>query len=222
MEFFLLFMSISFLVPTFLLFFYFDIKFRKIPNNISIFLIVLSLIFNIFEFTLYSQSILTFMILRFFFFFLKFFLSFFFFCLKIIGGSDGKLILLIIITNPLKFLNTHLVFSFFLIFSSFFLIFFFFTVIQNSCCKEKESFAILFYSVNDFSIFKRLYLKGFFRFLDYINLPESQSEKNPIKSLFIIYNNEKRRTQLLIQIRPPLTSLVIVSYFTLYFLMLAV
>jgi len=112
--------------------------------------------------------------------------------------------------------------SFFLIFSLLFLLFIFFTLIQNSVCKEKESFDILFYSLNEFSILKRLYLGGFFRFLDYFSLPVSKIEKNPIKSLNIIYNNEKKRTQILIQIRPPLTTLVIVSYLILYFLILAV
>lgn len=125
-------------------------------------------------------------------------------------------------THPLKFLNSHLVLSFFVIFSLFFLLFFFFNLIQNYCCQERESFLILFNSVYKFSIFKRLYLRGFFKFLDYFNLAESEIEKNPIKSLFIIYNSEKKIIQVLVQIRPPLTTLVIISYFTLYFLILVV
>jgi len=63
---------------------------------------------------------------------------------------------------------------------------------------------------------------GFFKFDDFLNLSDNYTDKNQIRSLFLIYNHEREKTQLLSQIRPPLIILVILSYFTLFFLKLAV
>lgn len=63
---------------------------------------------------------------------------------------------------------------------------------------------------------------GFFKFDDFLKLCDICAEKNHIRSLFLIYNHERKKTQLLFQIRPPLIILVILSYFTLFFLKLAV
>ena len=149
-------------------------------------------------------------------------LSFTLFYLKIIGGSDGKLIILIFTNLRVKFLSLDFVFCFFLIFSLLIICLFFLNYLQNSLLKEKDSFIIFFNSTIKLSVIERIFIKGFFKFSNFINSDDSWAEKNLLKSLFLIYNSGKNKTQILIQFRPPLIILVILSYFTLHFLKLAV
>ena len=142
--------------------------------------------------------------------------------MKIIGGSDGKLIILIFITHPIKFLSLNFIFTFFLLLSTFYILIFISNLAQNNLLKKKGSFICFFNSNLKFSAAKRIYIKGFFKFSNFSKLCDSRVEKNIVKSLFLIYNIEKIRIQILVQFRPPLIIFVILSYFTIYFLKLVV
>jgi len=52
----------------------------------------------------------------------------------------------------------------------------------------------------------------FYKFLDYSKLSMYREGKYIFKSLFLIYNNEKKKIQVLVQIRPPLIILIIFTY----------
>ena len=142
--------------------------------------------------------------------------------MKIIGGSDGKLIILIFLTHPLKFLSLNFIFTFFLLLSVFYVLMFMLNLVQNTLPKQKESFICFFNSNLKFSITKRIYIKGFFKFSNFLKLNDMQGEKNLVKSLYLIFNIEQKKIQILVQFRPPLIIFVILSYFIIYFLKLAV
>ena len=130
--------------------------------------------------------------------------------------------ILIFATHPLNFMSLGFFFMFFLLFTLFFVLLFFFNLIRNSFFQKRVSFKIFFNSIFIVSFIKKIYIMGFFKFDDFLKLSDICAEKNHIKSLFLIYNHEREKTQLLFQIRPPLIILVILSYFTLFFLKLAV
>lgn len=68
-----------------------------------------------------------------------------------------------------------------------------------------------------FSVFKRFYIKSFFKFLNYSKLSKYKTEKMILKSNLLIYNNNKNRFQILIQYRPPLIIIIIFTYILIFF-----
>jgi len=157
-----------------------------------------------------------------FFFLIVFLLSFLLFNLKIIGGSDGKLIILIFLIHPLKFLNLYFVTSFFLLFSLFFILLFLQNFILNSLFKNNCSFITFFNLDSTLSGFKKFYIKSFYKFLYYSKLREYKEEKILLKSVLLVFNNRKKKFQVLIQYRPPLILIIILTYLFAWFIKLAI
>jgi len=92
----------------------------------------------------------------------------------------------------------------------------------NSIFKDKYSFIIFFNSNLKYSVFERFYIKSFYKFINYSKLSEYKEEKNPIKSVFLVFNNKKRVIQVLVQFRPPLIILITLAYLSISFLNLVV
>jgi len=197
---------------------YFDLKFRRISNkHLKIFYLI-SLILNFLEFWIFYKIFLLFIILKFLIFILTFLISLLLFSLKIIGGGDGKLIILIFLTHPIKYLEFGLILLFFLLFSLLFFIFFFSNFLINHIMKNSYSFEILFSYNIKISVFKRFYLKMFFRFFNLSEIIAYQGYKKSIKSQTIFYNSIKKKLQLFAQYKPPLVLMCILSYYTIFFL----
>ena len=196
----------------FLFGFYLDIRYRKIPNSFFKLVFGFSIVLNIFELLFFSNNFMIVIFGKVFFFLITFFPSLLLFSLKIIGGSDGKLIILIFITHPVKFLNINLVTSFFLLFSFFFILLFILNFILNKILKDTNSFIIFFSSNLRYSGSEKLYIKFFYKFLDYSKLGDCKEEKFLCKSVFLVYNINKKKIQVLVQFRPPLIILIILTY----------
>ena len=69
---------------------------------------------------------------------------------------------------------------------------------------------------------ERLYIKCFYKFINYSKLSNYKEEKSLIKSFFLVFNNQKRVIQVLVQYRPPLIALIILTYLSICFLNLIV
>ncbi len=137
------------------------------------------------------------------------------------GGSDAKLIILIFLVHPPKYLNLHFTINFFLLFSLFFISLFIINYILNSTFKNNCSFIILFNSNLKSSFFYNLYIKFFCNFFSILKLKDYSEEKYQIKSYFLVFNYRKESIQILIQFRPPLIILIIITYFSCYLLNIA-
>jgi len=109
----------------FLVSLYSDLKYRIIPNKIIKSFFILGLFINCIEFLLVYDNIISIFILKIAYLCLIFLVSLLLFSLKIIGGADGKLMILIFMFHPVKFLNLNFVISFFLVLSLIFCSFFF-------------------------------------------------------------------------------------------------
>ncbi|TFG14539.1 MAG: hypothetical protein EU535_03190 [Promethearchaeota archaeon] len=212
--------DISFITFTFLISIYFDLKFRKIPNNFLKISFLIGLILNICDFFFDNNFFLN-LILRILFLLLIFLISLILFLLKIIGGGDGKVILLIFLVHPILYLNCYIISLFFLLFSLLFLTFFFFNMIINSTTKINNSFQIYFKFCSNI-LFTRFFIKMFYKFFDLSNLKNYNGDKFFIKTIFIIYNHQKREFQILAQYRPPLIILCLLSYFLLFLLIIVI
>lgn len=129
---------------------------------------------------------------------------------------------MIFLIHPLKYVNLFFVFSFFLWFSLFFIILFLQNFILNSLFKNNIVFISFFDLYSKFSVFKRLYIKSFFKFLNYSKLSDYKEEKMFLKSLLLVFNNREKKFQVLIQYRPPLILLIIFTYFISWFIRLAI
>jgi len=90
--------------------------------------------------------------------------------------------------------------------------------IKNSIFNIKYSFTLFFNSNLKCSVFKRFYIKSFYSFIDYSRLSEVNEEINQIKSIFLVFNIEKRVIQVLVQYRPPLIILITLTYLSITFL----
>ncbi len=147
-----------------------------------------------------------------FFFLIVFLLSFILFILKVIGGSDGKLIILIFLIHPIQFLNLFFVTSFFLWFSLLIILIFLQNFLINSLNKNDCSFTTFLNFNSKFTAFKKFYIKTIYKFLNYSKLSEYKEEKIILKSILIIFNNRKNQFQVLVQYRPPLILIIILTY----------
>lgn len=148
----------------------------------------------------------------FFFFFLTFLTSLLLFNIKIIGGSDGKLIILIFLTHPIKYLSINIITSFYLFFSFIIILKFIFNYFLNRIIKDNCSFITFFSFISRFSRFQKLFIMSFYKFLDYSKLTISKEDKYIYRSLFLVYNYKKAKFQILVQIRSPLIVLIILAY----------
>ena len=222
MSYLFLFISFIFLNGFFLVFLYFDLKYRKIPINFFKYSYITAVVLNIFEYLFFFEKIAFFLFLKIFVLTIVLFLSLILFFFKIIGGSDGKLIIFIFIIHPILFLNLLVIFTFYLAFSLFFIIIFIINGINNNLLKNNYSFLLFFNFNSKISILKKVYIKTFYRFFNYSELCNYMERKYLLRSLNLIYNVRKYKFQTLCQIRPPLIIVVILAYYTIFYLKIAI
>ncbi|MFX1260424.1 MAG: prepilin peptidase [Promethearchaeota archaeon] len=211
---------IDFIFITIILFFslYFDLKFRKISNKYLKLFFLIGLFLNFLELLVFFNDLLLILFLKILYLFIIVSISLLLFSLKIIGGGDGKVIILIFLVHPIKYLNFFFIISFFLLFSLLFFILFFINFIFNKIVKNSCSFDILFNFYGKVSIFKILFLKMFYRFNNLSEIKNCKGNKNKVKCLSIFYNSSKNKFQYLTQYRPPLVLICIFSYYTIFFI----
>ena len=102
--------------------------------------------------------------------------------------------------------------SFYLLLSFCFISMFVFNFCLNNSIKKNCSFIILFNLDLSFSLFERFYIKSFYKFLNYSRLHAYEGERIILKSGFLVFNNEKKKVEVLVQLRPPIIILIILSY----------
>jgi Flp pilus assembly protein protease CpaA len=218
----IIFIDLSFITIILLISLYFDLRLRKVSNKFLRACFCFSIFLNMIEILFFYRNILFVLILKLIFFFLVFLISLVLFSLKIIGGSDGKLFLLIFSIHPIKYLNCLFVLFFFLFFSLFFLILFFFNLIHNSIKKNSYAFRV-YYSLHfKLSIFRKLFMKSFCSFFNLDNLKNFERDKIFVDALFILFNDQKSKLQILAIYRPPLTLICIISYYFIFFLIIVI
>jgi hypothetical protein len=151
-----------------------------------------------------------------------FLLSFILFLLKIIGGSDGKLIILIFLIHPFQFLNLFFIISFFLWFSSSIILVFIQNFIINSLYKNNCSFSTFLNCNLKYSGIKKIYIKSVYKFINYSNLSEYKEDKSLLKSVLLIFNIRKNKFQVLVQYRPPLILIIVLTYIIAWLVILTI
>jgi len=138
--------------------------------------------------------------------------SFSLFCLKFIGGSDGKLIIFLFFAFPILGFNFHLFFSFFL----YLIILFFLLVSLNylfNCILTKSHPYNMLHALDEkISYLRSVFLKLFYKLLDFSQINRYSITKLQMKSLTLFYNEEREKFQFLAQIRPPIAVLIFLSY----------
>lgn len=206
----------------FLLFLYFDLRYRRIPKNFFKYSCVVVFILGILECLLFFEEIAFFLLWKTIILLIVLFFSLILFSLKIIGGSDGKLFIFIFIMHPIAFLNIFIIFTFFLTFSLFFILTFIINGVSNNLFKDDSTFLLFLNFDSQISIFKKVYLKLFYKFFNYSELCEYRERKYLLKSLDLIFNIRKNKFQVLCQIRPPLIIAIILAYYTVFYLKIAI
>ena len=202
---------------------YFDIKYRKIPNKFIKWFLFFGLLLNLFEiiFTykifLIIVSIIVFKLI---FLILIFLIVLFLFSLKTIGGGDGKLIFLIFLAHPVKYLNFYFIFSFFFFFFLLFLVFFIINYLNNKLNKNSYAFEIFFKFYRITNKFNRFFFQIIFRFISLTHLSKNRDYK--IKYLTFFYNELNQKFQLLSMYQPPLVLILLLIYFFDVFLMIGI
>lgn len=124
--------------------------------------------------------------------------------------------------HPLQFLNLFFVMSFFLWFSIAIILIFVQNFILNSFYKNNCSFSIFLTINSKYSGFKKIYIKSAYKFLNYTNLSEHKEEKLRLKSNLLIFNIKRSKFQILVQYRPPLILLVVLTYLIAWVVKLAI
>jgi len=196
---------------------YRDIRFRIIRNKvISGFFLTGSFLIFI-EFLHFYNNIIIFIIVKILVLFLAFFLSFILFCLKIIGGSDGKLLTMLVLFNPISYLNFQLLLLFFSILLLLYLIMGIVSYLITHNLTNMNVYEMLFSNNENFSKIQKMFIEIFYKFIDFSQLNKSTGEKYLLKSLILFYNNKKEKFQFLTQYRPPIVILIFVVYNFLLF-----
>jgi len=196
---------------------FYDIKYRKVPNKSFKFIFYISFILNCIEIFFGSYEKVMIIIFRFFFFIIVFIISILLYSFKFIGGSDGKLLIFIFLTIPFSYLGLTFISSYFLLFSVFYFIMIIINYTSNSRFKKKYSFSMLFHVNKGISILKILYIKSFYRFLDFSKLEGSKDEKFRLMSISLYYNAIIGEFHLLAEFRPPIILLCVISYYIFFF-----
>jgi len=190
---------------------YRDICFRKIPNKSLLFFFIVGFVLTLIEAQNFYTNLMIFVICKSIIVLLAYIFSFSLFCLKLIGGSDGKLIIFLFFAFPILNFNFHLFFSFF----SYLLILFLLLVSCNYLFNRflTKSHHDMLYALNEKISYPRgVFLKLFYRFLDFSQINKYSDTKLQMKSLTLFYNEEREKFQFLAQIRPPIAVLILISY----------
>ncbi len=193
---------------------YFDLKYRKIPNQL--FKIFFSLSGFLCVITTFStKDIIYSLALRVIFILLAFSVAILLYFLKIIGGGDGKLLILIYILLPTEDLIIKYFIWFFFNFYIIFFILCFINLLKNMF-GNYYSFDFLFSFYIKGSKINNLYYLLFYRFLDISELDKYNNVKTQIKSSTIIFNNSNKKLQIITQLRSPLIIVCALSFNFVY------
>jgi len=191
---------------------YCDIKFRIISNERFKDLFLFSFILNFMN-IISMQNALIFIILKLISSIMTFILSLTLFSLTIIGGSDGKLIVLIFSIIPVNLFSFSFLMKFFLLLSICFIVVFAINFCTNVIGVNKYSFEILFEFYINVTVFKRIFIKAFYRFFNVADVKEVKNDKFHILAFYLIYNNNTNVFQILAHLRAPLVLVCIISYY---------
>ena len=202
----------------FLISIYSDLKYRIISNKLIKIFLIFSLCINFFEFLLVYDNFTWIIIMKITYFCLIFLISLILFSLKIIGGSDGKLIILIFLIHPIKFLHLNFIISFFLMISLIFCSIFFFNMLYNSFFNNSLSFEILFIVNQNISTLWKIYIKIFCNFTILTKIDNYEDNKKAMVCSDIIYNFYRKRFQSLVQYRIPFVLIIVLSYYVMIIL----
>lgn len=195
-------------------------KHRKISNETFLYFLLITLILNTFEFIIYTNNFFLFLFIKSLIFIFMFISSFLLFYLKIFGGSDGKLVIIIFLCHPVSLLSFSALFGFYLVFVLLLCAFFMISFITNRTLRS-YSIDLLFPGGNSkFSTSQKIYINMVYRFINYSKLSNYKEQKYMIKSLYLTLNGKKDKFQILCQSRPPLTIIIVISYYILYYLIM--
>ncbi len=191
---------------------YRDIRFRKIPNKSLTFFFIVGFVFTLIEAQNFYTNLMIFVIYKSLIVLLAFIFSFLLFCSKLIGGSDGKLIIFLFFAFPILGFDFYLFFSFFLYLLILFLLLASCNYLFNRFLTEPHSHNMLHALNEKLSYSRGIFLKLFYRFLDFSQINKYSGTKLQMKSLTLFYNEERENFQFLAQIRPPIAVLIFISY----------
>jgi len=200
---------------------YSDIKYRKITNECFKKLFLFGFFLNSIEF-FYSQDVFILITLKIFYFFLVFIISLTLFSFRIIGGSDGKLFILIFLIHPGNSLSFSFIMIFFLLFSLFFILLFVLNYTSNVIGVNRFSFEMLFVYYLNTTVFKKVFIKSFFTFLNFKEIKEKKENRYQLIPYYLIYNNVNNKFQILAHYRPPLVIQCLFSYYFAFFLIIGI
>ncbi len=191
---------------------YRDICFRKIPNKSLVFFFIVGFVFTLIEAQNFYTNLMIFVICKSLIVLLAFTFSFLLFCLKLIGGSDGKLIIFLFFAFPILGFDFHLFFSFFSYLLILFLLLVSCSYLFNRFLTKSHPYNMLHALNEKISYSRAIFLKIFYRFLDFSQINKYSGTKLQMKSLTLFYNKEREKFQFLAQIRPPIAVLIFISY----------
>ena len=191
---------------------YRDICFRKIPNRSLGGFFIVGFVLTFIEAQNYYTNLMIFAIGKSVIVILAFLFSFSLFCLKLIGGSDGKLIIFLFFTFPIFGFNFYLFFSFFSYIMIFFLLLVSLNYVFNRFLTKSRSFNMMYALNEGISHPRGVFLKLFYKFLDFSQINKYSDAKLQMKTLALFYNKEKEKFQFFAQIRPPVAVLIFLSY----------
>ncbi len=81
----------------------------------------------------------------------------------------------------------------------------------------------MFLNINlKFTRIEKVYIKSAYKFLNFTNLSEHKDEKFLLKSILLIFNDRRSKFQVLVQYRPPLILLIVLTYLIAWFVRLAI
>lgn len=192
-----------------------DIKTRKISNQLLKGYFILAIILVFMESVLFFNDIYVYICIKCVYVLLAMVLSCILFALKILGGGDGKVIILTFFIWPIRYLNYFYLFNFFMILLLFYFLLLIINLCLNSFTANRLSFIFYFRTIENLTVFQKLYLLSFFKFINLSHFHKYKENKFFLKSLNIIFNPKSFTFQVFVQYRP----LVIASCFFSYLLL---
>jgi len=72
------------------------------------------------------------------------------------------------------------------------------------------------------SIFKQVFIKSFYKFLNIAEVKKVETDKYQIITFYLIYNNKTNVFQILAHYRAPLVLVCIISYYITYVLIIGI
>lgn len=190
---------------------YWDIKYRKIPNKVFIAFLLIGILLAFTGDLDIFNNISIFILTKTFFLLFVFFLSFILFSLKMIGGADGKLLIMLAFFNPTHRFKFELIFSYFFVFLFLYLLLELVIYLFIKGLSKNNSYNMIYSLKENFSYLRKIFIKFFYRFLDFSHLNRYKDEKFVIRSLNLFFNEKKEKFQVLAQFKPPVVILIFLT-----------